>query len=74
MMYGELARQSTDYQTGHNTGTTRALSYMQQRCRELEQEYPHRKYTAQEICKIADNIRADWEHYCNTFGMGIDEN
>ena len=70
MMYGELAKQSADYQTGHNTGTARALGYMQQRCKELEQEHPHKKYTAQEICRIADSIRADWEHYCDVFGYG----
>lgn len=42
MIFGELAGQSADYQTGHNTGTVRALSYMQQRLRELEQEHPRR--------------------------------
>lgn len=73
MIFGELAGQSADYQTGHNTGTNRALSYMQQRCRELEQAHPHKRYTAQEICQIADSIRADWEHHCNTFGMGLDD-
>ena len=26
MIFGELAGQSADYQTGHNTGTVRALS------------------------------------------------
>lgn len=36
MIFGELKGQSADYQTGHNTGTVRALSYMQQRLRELE--------------------------------------
>lgn len=72
MIYGELAKHSTDYQTGHNTGTVRALSYMQQRFRELEQEHPHKRYTAQEIRQIADSIRADWEHHCDTFGMGKD--
>lgn len=73
MIFGELAKQSADYQTGHNTGTNRALSYMQQRLKELEQEHPHHRYTAQEICQIADSIRADWEHHCDTFGMGIDD-
>lgn len=72
MMFGELARQSADYQTGHNTGTNRALSYMQQRFRELERAHPHKRYTAQEICQIADSIRADWEHHCDTFGMGTE--
>ena len=73
MIFGELKEQTADYQTGHNTGTVRALSYMQQRFRELEQEHPHQRYTAQEICQIADSIRADWEHHCDTFGMGIDD-
>lgn len=73
MMFGELAKRSEDYQTGHNTGTVRALSYMQSRFRELEQEHPHRRYTTREICQIADAIRADWEHHCETFGMGTDD-
>lgn len=73
MIFGELAEQSADYQTGHNTGTNRALGYMQQCFQELAQANPDRQYTAQEICDIADAIRADWQYHCNTFGMGIND-
>lgn len=43
MMYGELAKQNTSYQTGHNTGSLRACGYMQNRFDEIVRENPRKR-------------------------------
>lgn len=65
MMFGELANRSEDYQTGHETGTARALGYMQLRFKELEQEHPHKRYTAREISPTLTDFHStsDLSHY-----------
>lgn len=70
MYFGELAERDISYQTGHNSGSIRALSYVKDKFNAMAQESPRRQYTAQEIVAILDTMQAEWMHYCRTFGYG----
>lgn len=71
MMYGELAKQTPQYQCGHNTGSLRACSYMQNRFDEIVREHPRKKkYTTREVASLLSQMREEWMHHCNTYGYG----
>ena len=70
MYYGELAEQNVSYQTGHDTGSVRALSYVKNEFYTMAQQNPRRQYTAQEIVAMLDTMRDTWMNYCHTVGYG----
>lgn len=70
MYYGELAKQNESYQTGHNSGSIRALSYVKSRFDTIAKESPRKKYTAKEVSAMLDAMQAEWMHHCETFGYG----
>lgn len=70
MYYGELAEQNVSYQTGHDSGSIRALSYVKSKFYTMAQESPRRRYTAQEILAMLDTMQDEWMHYCRTYGYG----
>jgi hypothetical protein len=71
--FWRIKGQSADYQTGHNTGTVRALVICNSDSESWNRSIRINDTQCREICQIADSIRADWEHHCDTFGMGIDD-
>ena len=70
MYFGELAEQNVSYQTGHDSGSVRALSYVKNEFYTMAQQNPCRRYTAQEIVAMLDTMQTEWMHHCRTFGYG----
>lgn len=70
MYYGELAKHSEEYQTGHSTGSSRAYSDAITRFKVLAQEDAKKRYTAAEVADMLKSMKDGWIEYCDTFGHG----
>lgn len=75
MYYGELATHSPEYQCGHSTGSNRAYDdaiYFFEKVSSIEKKGT--KYTTDEIISMLKSCKAHWINFCETYGMGLDEN
>lgn len=70
MYYGELAKHSKEYQTGHASGSSRAYSDAITRFKVLAQEDAKKRYTASEVANMLATMKAEWIEHCDTFGYG----